>query len=239
MSTTPERQVRGQTETRELRFAVERAGEVSALFNRPANMDFLLVLAHGAGAGMRHIFLESLTRELVNQGAAVLRYQFPYLEQGRKVPDSPAILTSTVRAAVQRAAELAPGVPLFAGGKSMGGRMTSTAASQEPLAGVRGLIFFGFPLHPPGRPGTTRAAHLAKVALPMLFLQGTRDTLAQLDLLRPICEDLGQRATLKIFDTADHSFKMLKSSGLSNTDVLGQLATTTAEWARAQLARGE
>jgi predicted alpha/beta-hydrolase family hydrolase len=238
MDLTPDRKGGSEAETQELQFAVEQAGEVSAIFNRPANMDFLLVLAHGAGAGMRHIFLESLTRELANQGVGVLRYQFPYLEQRRKIPDSPAVLTSTVRAAVQRAAELAPEVPLFAGGKSMGGRMTSTAASQAPLPGVHGLVFFGFPLHPPGRPGTTRAAHLSKVTMPMLFLQGTRDTLAQLDLLRPICDDLGERATLKIFDTADHSFKVLKSSGLSNDEVLSQLAASSASWARAQIAKG-
>jgi uncharacterized protein len=238
MDLTPDRKGGSEAETRQLQFAVEQAGEVSAIFNRPANMDFLLVLAHGAGAGMRHIFLESLTRELANQGVGVLRYQFPYLEQRRKIPDSPAVLTSTVRAAVQRAAELAPEVPLFAGGKSMGGRMTSTAASQAPLPGVHGLVFFGFPLHPPGRPGTTRAAHLSKVTVPMLFLQGTRDTLAQLDLLRPICDDLGERATLKIFDTADHSFKVLKSSGLSNDEVLSQLAASSVSWARAQIAKG-
>jgi len=222
-------------ENRDLRFEVEKSGEVSALFNRPATADSLLVLAHGAGAGMRHIFLENLARELVNHHIAVLRYQFPYLEQGRKIPDSPNILTATVRAAVGCASRLAPGIPLFAGGKSMGGRMTSTAASQESLPGVQGIVFFGFPLHPPGRPGTTRAAHLAKVTVPMLFVQGTRDPLAQLDLLRPICSELSPRAALEIIDTADHSFKVLKSSGHTNSDVLRDLAQITASWTRSQI----
>ncbi len=224
-----------EPDTKELRFTVEKSGEVSALFNCPATPDSVLALAHGAGAGMRHIFMENLARELVKQRVAVLRYQFPYFEQGRKIPDSPNVLTATVRAAVACASELAPGVPLFAGGKSMGGRMTSTAASQEPLPGVLGLIFFGFPLHPPGRPGVTRAAHLAKVSVPMLFLQGTRDPLAQLDLLRPICAELGPRATLNIIEMADHSFKLLKSSGRSNSEVLSYLAEASASWARAQI----
>jgi hypothetical protein len=224
-----------EPDAKELRFAIEKLGEVSALFNSPASPDSLLVLAHGAGAGMRHMFMENLTRELVKQRVAVLRYQFPYLEQGRKVPDSPNVLTATVRAATHFAHDLAPGVPLFAGGKSMGGRMTSTAASQEPLPGVLGLIFFGFPLHPPGRSGVTRAAHLAQVTVPMLFLQGTRDPLAQLELLRPILADLGPRAMLNIIETADHSFKLLKSSGRTNIEVLSYLAEATASWARAQI----
>jgi uncharacterized protein len=214
-----------------LRFVVEDAGEVSAVLMRPENARWLLVLAHGAGAGMMHPFLTSLAGELAAVGVATLRYQFPYMEQRRRVPDSPAMLTATVRAAVRTAAEAAPGLPLLAGGKSMGGRMTSQAAAQQPLDGVRGLVFFGFPLHPPNKPGTKRAEHLKQVTVPMLFLQGTRDTLADLTLLKPICKDLGSRATLHIIDTADHSFHLLKKSGKADADALHELAQTTASWA--------
>ena len=214
-----------------LRFAVEDGGELSALLLLPEEPRLMLVLAHGAGAGMTHPFLESLAAELAAVGVATLRYQFPYMEQRRRVPDSPAVLTATVRAAVRTAAELAPRLPLIAGGKSMGGRMTSQAAAQQPLDGVRGLVFFGFPLHPPNKPGTKRAEHLKHVTVPMLFLQGTRDTLADLKLLKPICEDLGSRATLHIIETADHSFHMLKKSGKTDAGVLRELAQTTASWA--------
>jgi predicted alpha/beta-hydrolase family hydrolase len=214
-----------------LRFAVEGAGEVSAIFVRPARARWLLVLAHGAGAGMTHPFLEKLAAELADSGVATFRYQFPYMEQRRRVPDSPSVATATVAGAVRAAAKAAPGLPLFAGGKSFGGRMTSQAASQELLEGVRGLVFFGFPLHPPNKPATKRGEHLAKVPMPMLFLQGTRDTLADLKLLRPICSSLGWRAKLHVIETADHSFHVLKSSGRSDTDVLRELAQTTASWA--------
>src|SRR6266436_7971179 len=169
-----------------LRFAVEGAGEVSAILMRPADARWLLVLAHGAGAGMTHPFLEKLARELASVGVATFRYQFPYMEERRRVPDAPSVAAATVDSAVRAAAKAAPSLPLLAGGKSFGGRMSSQAASQGLLAGVRGLVFFGFPLHPPNRPGTKRAEHLAKVPMPMLFLQGTRDTLADLNLLRPI-----------------------------------------------------
>ncbi len=214
-----------------LRFAVEGGGEVSAILMRPANARWLLVLAHGAGAGMTHPFLERLARELASVGVATFRYQFPYMEQRRRVPDSPSVATATVAGAVRTAAKAAAGLPLFAGGKSFGGRMTSQAASQGLLEGVKGLVFFGFPLHPPNKPSTKRAEHLAKVQIPMLFLQGTRDTLADLALLRPICEDLGVRATLHIIETADHSFHVLKSSGKTDADALRELAETTASWA--------
>ncbi len=214
-----------------LRFAVEGGGEVSAILMRPANARWLLVLAHGAGAGMTHPFLERLARELASVGVATLRFQFPYMEQRRRVPDSPSVATATVAGAVRTAAKAAAGLPLFAGGKSFGGRMTSQAASQGLLEGVKGLVFFGFPLHPPNKPSTKRAEHLAKVQIPMLFLQGTRDTLADLALLRPICEDLGVRATLHIIETADHSFHVLKSSGKTDADALRELAETTASWA--------
>jgi len=169
---------------------------------------------------------------LANSGFATLRYQFPYMEQRRRSPDSPAVATATVAAAVHTAAKLAPELPSLAGGKSFGGRMTSTAASQGLLENVRGLVFFGFPLHPPNKPGTKRAEHLSKVQVPMLFLQGTRDTLADLSLLRPICHELGSRATLHVIDTADHSFHVLKSSGKDDAGVLRELAERTASWAK-------
>jgi len=215
----------------QLRFRVEGGGEVSALLLRPTTARRLLVLAHGAGAGMRHPFMEKLAGELAGVGVTTLRYQFPYMEARRRVPDAPALLTATVVAAVRAAAEAAPDLPLLAGGKSMGGRMTSQAAAQRPLEGVRGLVFFGFPLHPPNQPGTKRADHLAKVAIPMLFLQGTRDTLADLTLLRPVCTKLGSRATLHVIETADHSFHVLKKSGRSDPEVLRELAEKAASWA--------
>jgi uncharacterized protein len=205
---------------------------VSALLSRPTKARWLLVLAHGAGAGMSHPFMEKLADELASAGVATFRYQFPYMEEQRRVPDAPVVLTATVVAAVRTAAEAAPGLPLLAGGKSMGGRMTSQAAAQHPLDGVRGLVFFGFPLHPPNRPGTNRADHLAKVTIPMLFLQGTRDTLADLKLLRPVCAKLGSRATLYVIEKADHSFHVLKSAGRSDDDVLQELAETAASWAK-------
>ncbi len=219
------------TASEPLRFAVDGAGEVSALFLRPDNARLLLVLAHGAGAGMSHPFMENLAAELAAEGIATLRYQFPYMEGRRRVPDSPAALTATVVAAVRAAAKAAPELPLLAGGKSMGGRMTSQAAAERPLEGVRGLVFFGFPLHPPKRPATKRADHLAKVSVPMLFLQGTRDELAELDLLRPICAKLGALATLSVIDGADHSFHVLKRSGTNDATVLQQLVRTVASWA--------
>jgi predicted alpha/beta-hydrolase family hydrolase len=216
--------------TRDLRLRVEEAGEVSAILVRPPKAHRLLVLAHGAGAGMHHPFLESLTRELAGAGVATLRYQFPYMEQRRHVPDRPEILTATVRTAVRAAAEAVPELPLLAGGKSLGGRMTSLAASQEPLERVQGLVFLGFPLHPPNRPGTKRAEHLERVNIPMLFPQGARDALASLELLRPICTKLGSRAELHVIETADHSFHVLKSSGRTDMEVLRSLAQAVACW---------
>ena len=215
----------------QLRFRVEGQGEVSALLSRPAKERRLLVLAHGAGAGMSHPFMANLAGALASVSVATFRYQFPYMEQRRRVPDSPAVLTATVVAALRAAAEAVPGLPLFAGGKSMGGRMTSQAAAQHPLDAVRGLVFFGFPLHPPNRPGTKRADHLAKVTTPTLFLQGTRDTLADLNLLRPVCARLGSQATLHVIETADHSFHVLKRSGRNDAEVLQELAETVASWA--------
>jgi predicted alpha/beta-hydrolase family hydrolase len=180
---------------------------------------------------MRHSFMEAISEELATQSIATFRYQFPYMEQGGGRPDPPAILAATVRAAVQAASVAAPDLPLLGGGKSLGGRMTSTAASQSPLPGVQGIVFFGFPLHPPAQPSTERARHLKSVTVPMLFLQGTRDKLAELELLRPVCSDLGQRAQLHIIEGADHSFGVLKRSGRNDRDVLRELGSTVAEWA--------
>jgi predicted alpha/beta-hydrolase family hydrolase len=216
--------------SRELRIDLPDGDAISALFDRPATPHSLLVLAHGAGAGMTHPYLEALSGELNSAGIATLRYQFPYMEKRRKIPDKPVVLTATVRAAVDKAKEMAPTLPLFAGGKSMGGRMTSTAASEHPLEGVSGLVFFGFPLHPPNRPGTKRADHLSRVTVPMLFLQGTRDAFADLQLLRPICTQLGSRATLEVVDGADHSFHVLKASGKNDAEVLRGLAGCVASW---------
>jgi len=221
---------------RELRIEMEGRGPVSGILVWPDKAKSMLVLGHGAGAGMRHAFMEALAEELARAGVATLRYQFPYMEERRKVPDKPAVLTATVAAAVRAARqflaqEAAPDLPLLAGGKSMGGRMSSQAAAAGLLEGVRGLVFFGFPLHPPKKPGTKRAEHLENVNAPMLFLQGTRDELADLKLLKPICKTLGKRATLHVIETADHSFHVLKKSGRSDEEVLRELAETTAKWA--------
>jgi uncharacterized protein len=205
-------------------------GRVSALLERPPAARLLYVLAHGAGAGMRHPFLTSVARALAERGIATFRYQFPYMEARTRRPDPPGVLEAAVRAAVAAAASAAPGLPLVAGGKSLGGRMTSNAQAKQPLAGVRGLVFLGFPLHPPKRPGDARAEHLSAVTVPMLFLQGTRDDLADLQLLEPVCRRLGERATLHVVEGADHSFKVLKRSGRSDADVLQELADTLAAW---------
>jgi uncharacterized protein len=220
------------TTRKELRFPVDGGREVSGLLLIPPSSRRLLVLGHGAGAGMNHPFMEKLAEELAGVDVATFRYQFPYMQEQRRVPDAPSVLIATVIAAVRVASEAAPRLPLFAGGKSMGGRMTSQAAAQGLLEDVQGLIFFGFPLHPPKRPGTKRAEHLAKVKMPMLFLQGTRDTLAELDLLRPVAADLGARATLHVIETADHSFHVLKKSGRNDAEVLRDLVETAAAWMR-------
>jgi len=220
------------TDSAELRFAVgERAGEVSGLLLRPDGARLLYVLAHGAGAGMRHPFLESISQGLAERSIATLRYQFPYMEQRARRPDPPAVAAATVRAAVMEAARVTPGLPLVAGGKSFGGRMTSTAQAEAPLPGVRGLVFLGYPLHPPGRPGDSRAEHLARVQIPVLFLQGTRDEFADLKLLQPVVKRLGERATLHLVEGGDHSFHVLKRSGRTDTDVMGELVGMIADWA--------
>jgi len=208
-----------------------RVGEVSGLLLRPKDARLLYVLAHGAGAGMRHPFLESISQRLAEQGIATLRYQFPYMERRSRRPDPPAVAAATVRAAVAEAARIAPDLPLVAGGKSFGGRMTSTAQAEEPLPGVRGLVFLGFPLHPPGRPDDKRAEHLAHVQVPMLFLQGTRDDFAALKLLQPLVKRLGERATLYLVEGGDHSFCVLTKSGRSEGEVMGEVVSTIVEWA--------
>lgn len=206
------------------------AGLISGLLDRPNDARFLLVLGHGAGAGMRHAFLERLVPVLGRHGTAVLRYQFPYMEAGKRRPDPPAVAQATVRAAVAVGLDLAAGLPLLAGGKSFGGRMTSLAQSTEPLPGVRGLVFLGFPLHPAGRPSGGRADHLDRVTVPMLFLQGTRDPLADLAFLRPVVERLGTRAALHVVDGADHAFGVLKRSGRTDDAVVEELVGAIAAW---------
>jgi len=221
---------------RELSFAVSpEIGEVSAILVRPKDARWLLVYGHGAGAGMRHAFMDATAGALARHGIATLRYMFPYTEAGRRRPDRPKLLLPTIeaaaRAAVAAAADTGGPLPLIAGGKSMGGRMTSTLASEGGLDGVRGLVFFGFPLHAPGREGVERAAHLAEVRMPMLFLQGTRDKLAAPGLIREVTDGLGDRATLHVVDGADHGFHVLKRSGRTDDDVVEELAATTATWA--------
>ncbi len=215
----------------ERRIQVPEGATVSALLVMPARSRALYVLAHGAGAGMRHAFMEKIVQRLAARAIATLRYQFPYAEAGGRRPDPEPVLLATVRAAVAAGREAAGGVPLLAGGKSMGGRMTSrAAAAAAPFAGVAGLVFLGFPLHPPGQPGVSRADHLASVALPMLFLQGTRDTFADLALLRPVVERLGDRASLRVIEHADHSFHVPKKSGRTDELVLDELAEAVDEW---------
>jgi len=206
------------------------AAPVSTVFDPGTEARALLVFAHGAGAGMRHAFMEGMVERLGAQGIATLRYQFPYWEQGKRRPDPQPILLETVRAAVAAAEACAPELPLFAGGKSMGGRMTTLAASEEPLDAVRGIVLFGFPLHRPGPPDRARAKHLSAVSVPMLFLQGTRDTLADLESMRAVCEGLGDKATLHVEEGADHSFHVLKRSGREDAEVLDHLARTTSRW---------
>jgi predicted alpha/beta-hydrolase family hydrolase len=215
---------------RDLRFPVLEKDEVTALLMLPERATCLLVMGHGAGAGMNHSFMTAMANELAAVGVGTFRYQFPYLEQHRGVPDPQPVLTATVRAAVKTAAKCAPKLPLFAGGKSMGGRMTSLAAAEESLQSVRGLVFFGFPLHPPKRPSTKRGDHLKLVRLPMLFLQGTRDDLADLTALRPICDTLRSQATLHVIEGADHSFHVLKRSGKTEAQVLAELSRTVESW---------
>jgi len=215
----------------ELKIAVGSTRHVSALLTRPNDARVCYVFAHGAGAGMRHASMEAIAAGLAERGIATLRYQFPYMEKGSKRPDPPALAQATVRAAVAEAAESCAGLPLIAGGKSFGGRMTSQAQAKAPLDGVKGLAFFGFPLHPAGKPSADRAEHLADVKIPMLFLQGTRDALADLSLLKPVVMDLGNRSTLHLAEGADHSFHVLKSSGRNDREVLAEILDAFVAWA--------
>lgn len=219
------------TDATEHRFlATASSGEVSALLVRPRAARALFVIAHGAGADMRHSFMEAVAGHLAEAGVASLRYNFPYMEAGRGGPNPAPVLVKTVRSAVAEAARLAPGLLLFAGGKSMGGRMTSTAAAADALPGVLGLAFFGFPLHAPGKVSADRGAHLVDVNLPMLFLQGTRDKLASLDLLRPLLESVQPPPVLHVVEDADHGFHVPKRTGRSDADVLDELCRTFASW---------
>ena len=222
------------TEAADLRLYVSPTiGEVPAFLLRPPDAWLLYVMAHGAGAGMRHRFLDRIAASLGARGIATFRYQFPYMAAGRSRPDAPPILEETVRAAVTKAGEIVPELPVVAGGKSMGGRMTSSAAATAPLERARGLVFLGFPLHPPGQPGTHRADHLQAVNVPMLFLQGTRDGFARLDLITDVTSRLKSLATLHPVDGADHSFGILKRAGRTQDQVMDELAETIAGWARA------
>ena len=213
-----------------LRIALEGDALVSALLDAPAQPLAVYVFAHGAGAGMQHPFMAAIAQGLAARGIATLRFQFPFMERGSSRPDTPAIAQAAVRAAVAEAARRLPGVPLFAGGKSFGGRMTSQAQAAAALPMVRGLVFVGFPLHPAGKPSTARAAHLAQVGLPMLFLQGTRDALADPALMQAQADALGARATMHVVDGADHSFHVLVRSGRTDAQVLDELLEAMARW---------
>jgi predicted alpha/beta-hydrolase family hydrolase len=203
---------------------------VSGLWQKPSGAKAALVLAHGAGAGMTHAWMTTAADGLAARGIATLRFNFPYMERGSKRPDAPALAHAAIRAARAEAARLAPGLPLFAGGKSFGGRMTSQAQSMAPLANVRGLVFFGFPLHPAGAPGSDRAKHLDDVRVPMLFLQGTNDALADLKLLKAMVAKLGSRATLSLSEHADHSFHVPAKSGGNDAAVMAALLDVARDW---------
>lgn len=220
-----------------LQIDVDASHRISGILAMPAQPFACFVFAHGAGAGMNHSFMAALSHALAERRVAVLRYQFPYMEAGSKRPDRPALAHATVRAAVTTAARFAPELPLFAGGKSFGGRMTSQAQADAPLPGVKGLVFVGFPLHPASKPSIERAAHLDAVRVPMLFLQGSRDALADLALLAPVVADLAPRATLRIVEGADHSFKVPARTGRSPGDVIAGLAGDIASWCATRAGR--
>jgi hypothetical protein len=213
-----------------LRIEMPNAASVAALLLRPPQARACYVFAHGAGAGMTHPSMETIAAGLCERGIATLRYQFPYMEKGSKRPDPPAVAQAAVRAAVAEAERRCAGLPVIAGGKSFGGRMTSQAQSISPLAGVRGLAFLGFPLHPAGKPSNDRARHLADIQIPMLFLQGTRDALAELSLLEPVVKSLGQKATLHLVKEADHSFHVLARSGRNDREVMDEVLDAFAAW---------
>jgi len=216
----------------ELRFAAAPgAGEVSALLLKPPECQALLILGHGAGAGMRHRFMEGIAKALSDHGIGTFRYEFPFVEAGKRRPDQAPVLTGTVRAAVAAARELEPDLPLLAGGKSMGGRMTSAVQAESSLPGVVGLVFFGFPLHRPGDESDARADHLEDVGVPMLFVQGTRDRLAEMDRMRAVVKALGDRAVISVVQDGDHGFDVLKRTGKSTEEVYGDMAVVVRAWA--------
>ena len=204
---------------------------VGGILLTPAKVTTCFIFAHGAGAGMNHAFMATFAQGLAVRGVATLRYQFPYMDNGSKRPDVPKIAHGAVRAASAEALRRFPRLPLIAGGKSFGARMTSQAQALEPLAGVRGLAFVGFPLHPAGKPAVDRADHLMQVGIPMLFLQGTRDELAVLELLQPVVKELGALATLELLEDADHSFHVRARSGQTDAQVMSAMLDTFVEWA--------
>ncbi|MDA9508486.1 alpha/beta hydrolase [Bradyrhizobium sp. CCBAU 11386] len=218
------------TKTQELKLDIERIGTVSAILTQPEDARACYVLAHGAGADMRHAFMETVAKGLADRGIATLRFNFPYMERKQGRPDQPAVAHAAIRAAVAEAARLCPGLKLVAGGKSFGGRMTSQAQSRGALPDVKGLAFLGFPLHADKKPSSERAEHLAGIAIPMLFLQGTRDGLADLGHLRPVIAALGSKATLHEVEGGDHSFAVLKKSGRTNDEALTEVLDTLAAW---------
>jgi predicted alpha/beta-hydrolase family hydrolase len=213
-----------------LRLNVGSGGEVSALLLRPPSARACYIFAHGAGAGMNHEFMETVATGLCDRGIATLRYQFPYMEKASKRPDAPAIAHAAVRAAVEEAARCCSGLPLIAGGKSFGGRMTSQAQAIAPLPGVHGLAFLGFPLHPAGKPSVVRAKHLSEVHIPMLFVQGTRDKLAEPQLLEPVVKRLGASASLHLVQEADHSFHVPARSGRNDRAAMSEILDTVSAW---------
>jgi uncharacterized protein len=220
---------------KEIQFVVsETTGVVSGLLLKPEHAVSLLVFAHGAGAGMRHRFIEDLSQNLAELGVATMRYQFPYMEKRVKRPDSEGVLIATVQAALTAAEKYSDALPIFAGGKSMGGRMTSLTLAKAPMDKLHGLIFFGFPLHAPGAPSAERGKHLADVQVPMLFIQGSRDALADLKLLKPLCADLERGAELFVVDGGDHSLHMSKRSGRTDGEVLEEVAAKSSSWMAAR-----
>ena len=220
------------TNPQPLTIAVDDTQRVSGLLQTPSAPRACYVMAHGSGAGMAHPFMASVANHLAERDIATLRYQFPYMERGSRRPDTPRVAHAAVRAAVAAASRVLPDVALFAGGKSFGGRMTSQAQAASPLPGVRGLVFVGFPLHPPGQVSDERGAHLFDVHIPMLFLQGTRDEFAELQLLQALVEQLGPRATLRLFDDADHSFHVPARTGRKDAEIRAEMADALAEWIR-------
>ncbi len=216
--------------TQELKLDIAQIGAVSAILMQPDKARACYVLAHGAGAGMRHVSMDRIAAGLAERGIATFRFNFPYMENKQGRPDQPAVAHAAVRAAVAEAARLCPGLKLIAGGKSFGGRMTSQAQAKAPLPGVKGLAFLGFPLHAAKKPSAERAGHLADVEIPMLFLQGTRDALADLGLLKPVIAALGPKATLHEVEGGDHSFAVLKKSGRSNDEALAEVLDTLTAW---------